>query len=1388
MKIKIGIFLLVIWQILSFTQNSFGQTTLLSGTGDGGFETGTTFALNNWTAVNTGQTNQWWCGTAVAGQAGVRCAYVGTTAANNNYTATAASIVHIYKNVTFPLGQDLIKLYFKYKVRGRSNEDFMEVSLVPTSVTPLAGVALNTGTLGTDYRNQTTWKIDSIELPCTVAGTTQRLVFSWINDNASGNNPAIAIDSVTVVSRIGTSCDVGLGNFNVGSLPYNSGPGTTCGFDDDINSFTANYCNDPSFLDGEDVVWSFTPTSSGQVTIDLNAPLAFATSLTLYDDCPVGGCSGIMGNCVSYIQDYDGSKSMCVTVNAGTTYYLVLDDGNFSCNDYDNLYISAVSATSIGATCANPVVISTLPYNSVNETTACMGDDYNDLTPGTCATVYNSGEDKVYSYVSAGNQCISITINNGSTSLMGFQVYFGCPGSGTCIATDGGFSPLVTDVTLPFAGTYYIVIDSWAPPAAVSYDLAIASFGSGAVNDLPCNAINLPMGTFVLGDNNCSTGATEAGAPLCWSDPGNLNTVWFKAIVPASGLMAIETQIVSIVDNQIEVFTGTCNALTPLIDGCNDNSFLGCGGLTTAATLQLNSLVPGSTLYIRVDGVGNFTGSFNIMASDSISQSGFNNQDCLGAIPVCGNALISQPVSFFGCGLIPEIPNPGNTSNPDINPAGNNSGCLLAGELNIVWYTIHINSPGLLSWTHTHPFGFYDWIMYDLTSSTCNDILNNTLAPVRCNWNGASSNLCGMQNPVPPGGSTFNFQDPLPVVAGQTIVLALSNYSYTTGGYSLDFSGSTAGIGNSPVINWSASATNNSWASSTNWVGCNVPACGVTTNIFPSSIPPVISANTTVQTINILGGASLTINPGVTVTVCGDLNNFGTINASPSSTIIMNNAAVSQTFDGLLTGTNKLGNVTITKTGPANANVDMDIAGNFTTTNPTSIFNTNNKYIRVGGHFTNAAGNATFTNVVPGGFLEFYGAGPQNYSPGGTLTLENVVLNHSGSGVSLVGSNMIIGSTGTLDLTRGKIITTPALEVIVQNNDPFSVFNFNTTSYVEGNLRRFLDGQASTYDFPVGHSVKGFQNATILFTTTTLIPDLRANFQTYASLPVGPVSNDCSNYDYSLSSVLDNGYWNINASTNGTSGTFDAILGNLNYTPTGNYATVLQSTVSPPSSLSWTLGGTCDPGSTPATTIRTGMNGFGVFGTGLGTPILLPVELISFTGENIGEKNMLHWTTASELNNQYFQLEHSIDGISFLPFERKSGAGNNTSLLSYEAVDMHPPGKISYYRLKQVDYDGKFSYSSIIAIEMKGSTSNVFLFPNPVTDVLNILLNDVGNENVSVIIQDVSGRKISTQEETVSDGSTRLTLSTDALSSGSYYLTILNSDSEIIVRNFFVKR
>ena len=69
--------------ITSLFITSYGQSPQFNWAGK--FETGATFAANNWTVVNTAQTNQWWCGTAVAGQIGVRCAYVGTAAANNNY-------------------------------------------------------------------------------------------------------------------------------------------------------------------------------------------------------------------------------------------------------------------------------------------------------------------------------------------------------------------------------------------------------------------------------------------------------------------------------------------------------------------------------------------------------------------------------------------------------------------------------------------------------------------------------------------------------------------------------------------------------------------------------------------------------------------------------------------------------------------------------------------------------------------------------------------------------------------------------------------------------------------------------------------------------------------------------------------------------------------------------------------------------------------------------------------------------------------------------------------------------------------------------------------------------------------------------------------------------
>lgn len=191
-------FLLSILLMLMVTLASFGQTTLISPTGDGGFETGATFALNNWTAVN-GAVNNWWVGAAPVPSAGVNCAFTGTNA--TTWTGDAASSVnHIYRDIVFPAGQTSITLSFKYKLGSPdAGYDYLRVFLVPTTTTPVSGTVLTSGQVGNSYDTPTTYTLETISLPGSSAGTTMRLVFSWRTDGVTPS-AVVAIDEISLVS------------------------------------------------------------------------------------------------------------------------------------------------------------------------------------------------------------------------------------------------------------------------------------------------------------------------------------------------------------------------------------------------------------------------------------------------------------------------------------------------------------------------------------------------------------------------------------------------------------------------------------------------------------------------------------------------------------------------------------------------------------------------------------------------------------------------------------------------------------------------------------------------------------------------------------------------------------------------------------------------------------------------------------------------------------------------------------------------------------------------------------------------------------------------------------------------------------------------------------
>lgn len=128
----------------------------------------------------------------------------------------------------------------------------------------------------------------------------------------------------------------------------------------------------------------------------------------------------------------------------------------------------------------------------------------------------------------------------------------------------------------------------------------------------------------------------------------------------------------------------------------------------------------------------------------------------------------------------------------------------------------------------------------------------------------------------------------------------------------------------------------------------------------------------------------------------------------------------------------------------------------------------------------------------------------------------------------------------------------------------------------------------------------------------------------------------------------------------------------------------------------------------------------------------LPVELTRFTGQPANEGIVLNWSTASEKNNDHFDIERSIDGKNFEKIGIQKGKGTTSAASEYKFLDKHPQKGLNYYRLKQVDFDGTHEYSHIVKVTTeKGMLSlGVKLIPNPCS-----------NENCSVLLQGVDTSK-----------------------------------------------
>lgn len=173
--------------------------------------------------------------------------------------------------------------------------------------------------------------------------------------------------------------------------------------------------------------------------------------------------------------------------------------------------------------------------------------------------------------------------------------------------------------------------------------------------------------------------------------------------------------------------------------------------------------------------------------------------------------------------------------------------------------------------------------------------------------------------------------------------------------------------------------------------------------------------------------------------------------------------------------------------------------------------------------------------------------------------------------------------------------------------------------------------------------------------------------------------------------------------------------------------------------------------------------------------VILPVELISFDAKDIGDKVELNWITASEKNNNYFTIERSTDAVNFEKIGIVKGAGNSNKPIHYKNHDNQPLHRaVTYYRLKQTDYDGSFAYSKIIAVKNNGDEEEITVSPNPSENgVFDVLMGTKkSDENRVIEIVDLTGRPIMTNSSNTSD----FTIDLSTFPRGMYIVKIISGD------------
>lgn len=1100
-------------------------------------------------------------------------------------------------------------------------------------------------------------------------------------------------------------------------------------------------------------MYQITPTSNICIDVVITNPSISGAGIMVTDSCPTAAG----GQCL----DTDGSLNtsgdslMNLPLIAGHPYYILL--GRSVCFSFDILVRqSSVAISDLGKTCCNPEPMA-LPFSQSGLTTGGYEDDYS--SSDVCSSFgTNVGDyDRVWSYVSAGNECIDIQLIFDSTRTVQnrsgiFVMYETCPQDPNinCIAgadKDGQSWPddslLIAAATLSAAGTYYFLVGSSGTPDSTIFKMDITSTpitSTGANCTTPISIGALPYA--VTGQSTCCMADDYSDTDTCQSSYMRGEDVVYTYVAAGAENLALDlTNTDGEADMGIHVLSDCPDAVGAVC--------IASDGASNSGT-PLSAALPGAgTYYIVVASDDDTECSGFDLSVISVTNAGdtCGNEIVIGALPynvtdqtTCGKG--DNWSSADACGssylngddIIYAYTSPGNECLSAVIPDGSVSegsdiglflmdGCPAAGGTSCLAEDEEINSSGqtdgvTIQYTISAA-GTYYIVVGNRSSNPCTffDLIVNASSPVSPGATCADQEVIGA----------------LPFTAtNQTTFCSVIDYDNTDACADIHMDGEDYVYSYTPGSNQCVVATISNTDSDAGFFlldGC--PDAGATCLASDNGASATLTANLTsgstyyfVVARDTTGGEALDLTYDIEITSpasgspgydCTTPVNIAAVpyTASDLSTCCFGDDYSSADACGsaFMNGDDYVFTYTPTTTGC----IDVAITGTGSTT--------------VGVFITDACPNAGGAVCVASGS----GTAP---TVSGTLT----------SGTTYY---ITISTNGTPQCTSFNISVSNTASGDNTNN----FCGAATPIYGPAPVTQFGESlNGATTDIPGDFAPPLFPCGVVLLNRWySFIADAATVdfvlYTTGVAMPTGIVFEHdgcCDNF-----TVRSN---------------FDCPIGGpavRNFSATG--LTVGESYL-----------------------IHVDGNNNSEFDLEITNNIAgnpLPVQLLSFDGQNKGAYNHLQWATATELNSDYFVVERTTGDGEWLDIGTVQAKGHSASTTDYELIDENPPLGMAYYRLRQVDADGSQNHSKVVALKNfrdEGQLMVARMYPNPTRDLVYMDITSLASTaELQMELRDGSGRLVMATTRTVERGDNEIALNLSTVARG-MYTCIIRTDQEIV--------